>query len=194
MFPSHWNSFLIWLQSHSVNTTTGISSNGFVPCIPTFISNHWYLRSPHSVWSQWFVRFIFEKGWHSLYTNFPEQKSLIFNFRESDLTSGSGSGSMNEIEPLLNLTTNLLTFPSSNNLPLYDFHFNSIFFPSILQYRSSLYPPRLCTFPLSSFDDFLLHSNFSTCYVLRQYKKISSQLQQKLKQKDASRYDYDFQL
>jgi len=101
----------------------------FRPCVPLVIGNAWWSASPSKVWSQWFVRFAFERGYYSLYTNFPEQMALATNQRASGLHFTKTRGSSN---PLLDAnapkaTQQLLTsFPPLQSLPVFDFHFRRL--------------------------------------------------------------------
>ncbi len=85
MFPEHWSTFTSWLKTRGFQHTQGTSSLGFQPCVPTLLSNTWWQTKPKRVWSQWFVRFAFERGWYSLYSNFRNQSSVVVNFREGGL-------------------------------------------------------------------------------------------------------------
>lgn len=60
-FPQHWREFLLWLREKEFMHAHGTSKRGFEPCVPSLVSNAWWKAKPHKVWSQWFVRFAFEK-------------------------------------------------------------------------------------------------------------------------------------
>jgi len=131
-FPQHWREFLIWLREKQFVNAEGISPI-FQPCVPGLIGNDWWKAKPHKVWSQWFARFAFEKGWYNLYTNFPDQLSLVGNFREGGENFAVAKGLMNEMVDNINtppgsplyerIHTAPLPVPTSK-IPLYDFHFN----------------------------------------------------------------------
>jgi hypothetical protein len=120
-FPAHWNAFTQWLRSRAFVHTQGMSATGFQPCVPALLSNFWWAGKPRGVWSQWFVRFAYEKGWYGLYTNFPSHASLVVNYREGGLNFKESRGPMNPaMETVLD---QWLVFPPLNSLPLLDFHF-----------------------------------------------------------------------
>lgn len=141
-FPRHWKTFLKWLEEKKVHTSRGMAvadSRGDgvnTPCVPTLLSNKWWKSNPHRTWSQWFIRFVYEKGWYSLYTNFPEGGTLALNHREAGLTYRTAKGSMHN--PIMSLTSDHLTFPPSQSIRIYDFHFNLVPHPEVLPWRSSL--------------------------------------------------------
>jgi len=131
-FPQHWREFLIWLREKQFVHAEG-TSPVFQPCVPGLIGNDWWKAKPHKVWSQWFARFAFEKGWYNLYTNFPDQLSLVGNFREGGENFAISKGLMNEMVDAVNtppgspLYERILNEPlpvPTSKIPLYDFHFN----------------------------------------------------------------------
>jgi len=145
-FPQHWREFLIWLRDRQFVHAEGVSTSGFEPCVPGLISNTWWQKKPHKVWSQWFVRFAFEKGWYNLYTNYPDQLSLVGNFREGGENFAVAKGLMNDIvderntPPGSKLYKHLQTAPLPSplsSLPLFDFHFRDVSAaPQTLRHRA----------------------------------------------------------
>lgn len=134
-FPQHWREFLNWIQVKQLQYE-GVSFSGFQPCVPTLLSNRWWQPKPHKVWEQWFIRFIYEKGWYNVYTNFPGTISLVGNYREAGENFKETKGLMNSV--IDHLTENLLMTPPLSSLPLYDFHFKRIRDPSLLSVRNSI--------------------------------------------------------
>jgi hypothetical protein len=51
-FPQHWREFLIWLREKQFVHAAGTSPS-FQPCVPGLLSNGWWAKKPHKVWSQW---------------------------------------------------------------------------------------------------------------------------------------------
>ena len=146
-FPQHWREFLIWLREKQFIHAQGVSPI-FQPCVPTLVSNAWWQAKPHKVWSQWFVRFAFEKGWYNLYTNFPGQLSLVGNFREGGENFAVTKGLMNPMVDELNtpagseLYEHLHSTPLPTplqKLPLYDFHFREVAHPDSLKHRLAIW-------------------------------------------------------
>jgi len=127
----------------------------FQPCVPSLIGNDWWKAKPHKVWSQWFARFAFEKGWYNLYTNFPGQLSLVGNFREGGENFAISKGLMNDMVDATNtppgsplyerIHSAPLPVPTSK-IPLYDFHFNEVSQGGALKSRLAVWGNPL-TFP-----------------------------------------------
>lgn len=164
MFPHHWRQFQQWLQTQQFNPLTG-QSPSMTPCVPTLLSNKWWAKNPKKVWTQWFIRFAYEHGYYSLYTNFPEQRSLVINHRESGLNFAETRGSMND--PVSEWRDEYVQFPPSHALPIYDFHFRPTTAHS-LQYRSHLTP--------------VYH--FDQCYTVDKYKQEFSRRQHEVQEED----------
>ena len=135
-FPMHWRLFQQWLAEKSVSIETGESRRGFKPCVPTLHSNTWYLEQPAKTWSQWFIRFAYEKGWYSLYANYQHDQALVVNHREPGLNSKYKKDPTGDL--LANLTARHLTFPPLSAVPIYDFHFNRIVTPDVLSWRQAI--------------------------------------------------------
>jgi len=120
-FPEQWATFTKWLAQRRFQPRTGTSAVGFRPCVPNALSNQWWGDNPRRVWSQWFARFAYEKGWYGLYTNFHNQSSLVVNYREGGLNFKETRGAMNPaVEELL---PEYINFPPMDSLPLFDFNF-----------------------------------------------------------------------
>jgi hypothetical protein len=120
-FPRHWHAFSKWYDEK----TSSASHVEFAPCVPFLESSQWWRARPHSVWSQWFIRFVFEKGWYSLYGRWADgERALARNFREAGENYKTSQGpreALVESEDDLNWS-----FPPLRSLPLYDFHFTRI--------------------------------------------------------------------
>lgn len=127
-FPNHWAEFLSWHKDRS-------DDPNFFPLFSNLITNKWFLErgGGRSVWSAWFIRFTSERGWYCIYTNFPEQRALIVNYRDKGVNYPESKGPNSSMQESIKS----IPFPKSSSLmPLYDFHFNLIAEdPSILEDR-----------------------------------------------------------
>lgn len=110
-------------------------------CTPNLMVTDWWVTryGTGRLWTPWFVRFTFEKGWYSLYTNFPNRESFATSYREAGLNFNTTRGPMN---PLITELQPSIHLKFTRNLPLYDFHFNRIYRPGILSIRSNLWHPK----------------------------------------------------
>ena len=150
-FPQHWREFVTWLREKQFQPATGTSNlpTPFKPCVPSVLSNDWWANKTHKVWSQWYIRFAYEKGWYNVYTNFPAEPALssssfdsnrtsfVGNFREAGDNFNHTKGMMNPI--VQTLTADMMSMPPLTQLPLFDFHFNRVHDPAMLSLRNAVY-------------------------------------------------------
>ena len=150
-FPQHWREFVTWLREKQFQPASGTSNLPvpFKPCVPAVLSNDWWANKTHKVWSQWFIRFAYEKGWYNVYTNFPadpaqsspsfdsNQTSLVGNYREAGDNFNRTKGMMNPI--VATLTPDMMSMPPLSSLPLFDFHFHRVQEPALLSLRNAIY-------------------------------------------------------
>lgn len=189
LFPTHARLFYKWLQSLTTSTpetllipkvtpprtsfTASLSSllSYYVPCIPTLVSNLWYLKSETAKqqpelakpWLLWFYRYIFEKGWYSLYVDLPQAASLATTGNDYGQEHWSSYKLIRDEQIVLftNQTAvppddakfgrivnrNDLTFwesslPATDEIVAYDFHFKEVSVVDTLSYRQHLTPPK----------------------------------------------------
>ena len=150
-FPQHWREFVTWLREKQFQPASGTSNLPvpFKPCVPAVLSNDWWANKTHKVWSQWFIRFAYEKGWYNVYTNFPadpaqssasfesNHTSLVGNYREAGDNFNHTKGMMNPI--VSQLTPDMMSMPPLATLPLFDFHFHRVQQPALLSLRNAIY-------------------------------------------------------
>ena len=128
-FPEHWLKFLKWLQTVKLTDSQAICTPGGL------ISNKWWLEG-RQIWTPLFIRFAFDQGWYSLYTNFPKQEAFAVNFRESGLNFNETRGPMNSLVTRLEPS---LHFNFTRNVPIFDFYFDKVQQEAVLAFRSSLW-------------------------------------------------------
>jgi len=128
-FPNHWSEFLTWQSEKSKNPD-------FRPLFSNMITNTWFIKRGGGthVWSAWFMRFAAEKGWYTIYTNFPDGAALVVNWRDKGVNYGEDQGPNSKMFE----DENELTYPESMiEIKIYDYHFNEITeLPSILEDRA----------------------------------------------------------
>ena len=107
-------------------------------CTPNLLLVQWWLERHLTgrMWTPWFIRFAFEQGWYSLYTNFPEREAFAVSYREAGLNFNITHGPMN---PLIEIIDPLLHLNFNQTLPIFDFHFKEVPNPSMLSIRSNLW-------------------------------------------------------
>ncbi|CAF4327135.1 unnamed protein product, partial [Rotaria magnacalcarata] len=131
-FPEHWRAFLEWITTIKIeNIEEGCTPGGL-------LSTQWWV-SRHlagRMWTHWFIRFVYERGWYSLYTNFPNREALIVCYRESGLNFNVTRGPMNPIVEHLQSNVHL---NFTKHLPVFDYHFSLIDQPALLSIRHNLW-------------------------------------------------------
>ena len=137
-FPQHLLSFLHWYSAQN-HSSAAAAAPSRIPCVPTLISNSWYLSDPIAYWWQWLVRFTFESGWYGLYTNFISMQDKKPRALAVDQTPLAGQ-----------LTVQLMkkigyregVFPPRADIALFDLHFNLFDRDRrMLAVRKTLFPP-----------------------------------------------------
>ena len=140
LFPQHWRAFLSWYREKTQPPSSHAAVSAFTPCVPFLESSVWWARRPTAVWSQWLIRYTFERGWYCLYSHWDDDdEALAINHRErgenyrqkqgpdnkrlvSSLTgnvSGSGSGGGGSAQYQQSL-------PRLSSTPLFDFYFDRV--------------------------------------------------------------------
>ncbi len=120
-FAPHWRAFQTWYSAKQQSATP------YQPCVPFLLSSQWWLQKQTSVWSQWFIRFVYERGLYSLYAHFESKLTLAVNHREAGANFNVYQGPRDTLidEEHSDLITNMEMTPI-NTLPLYDFHFSRV--------------------------------------------------------------------
>ena len=136
-FPNHFLSFLHWYHGQQ----TSVVSNA---CVPTLISNRWYLDDSRQHWQQWLQRFTFESGWYALYNNFHSSNVSADGSRKPralivDVTPLSAHLPVSLVK---RLGAREREFVDAREMQLFDFHF-VVFDRSRheLAYRQTMFPP-----------------------------------------------------
>ena len=89
LFPQHWRAFVQWYRDKSAQSS-------FTPCVPFLDSSVWWARRPASVWSQWLIRYTFERGWYCAYSHWDDSEAaLAINHRERGENYKSAQGADN---------------------------------------------------------------------------------------------------
>lgn len=114
LFPQQWREFRYWMENEKPST----------PCLPNFGTNLMWKKSSSNMWSAWFIRFAFEKGYFGLYSNFEDNTALVVNMRERGAHFEHFRGPDADLKKTLNEPD--MIFPSLEKLELYDFQFNEV--------------------------------------------------------------------
>ena len=161
-FPPHYQQLRQWLASLHFNSSSS-SSPLQSPCVPFLLSNQWWRRKRHAVWSVWAIRYAYERGLYSLYTRtsaspasltahsnsslLPVGPSVVINWREAGMNFAQSKGRSNEGLEQWGSEEELsrLYAEEPQQLPLFDFHFRDIARgdEATLDYRAATLPSTL---------------------------------------------------
>jgi len=136
-FPEPWKDFQLWYENQVALKKE--------PCVPSFVSNKWWRRTPNSVWSVWHLAWAFQKGMYSLYFHFPHsQKGLVSNERLIGENFKEDHGQLNnnliDISPTEYNDNGSYKFENIRDLPFYDFHFRRQYGnPDVLAERVNIF-------------------------------------------------------
>ena len=148
--------------SHTAPTANATLWPSTFPCVPSMVSNRWYLSQPLAHFDQYLHRFSFEYGLYSLHFNFRGSRagrlalhnslcseSDTFDPLDSNCTiplvlllDDPSRAAVSTRVALLADSVTWSTFPSLSRMPLYDFQFNNVEVSlSELARRSTMFAP-----------------------------------------------------
>ena len=144
LFPQHWRSFVQWYREKTQPPSSSAAAvSAFTPCVPFLESSVWWARRPAAVWSQWLIRYTFERGWYCLYSHWEDdQQALAINHRErgenyrqaqgpdnkrlvDKLVDGTGGREV-AVDSRLSSIQYQQQLPRLANTPLFDFYFDRV--------------------------------------------------------------------
>lgn len=91
------------------------------------VTTGWYKKMGERIWTPWFIKFIHERGYFNLYTNFMNERALCISHRDAGVNYGKSVGPDSFLvdETFYN-DNNLLQLQPLANLKWYDFCFNEV--------------------------------------------------------------------
>lgn len=75
LFPEHWREFRRYFDERR-------AFDSLKPRLGGLITDYWYQQKGEKIWTPWFIRFVYAKGYYCLYTNFPGNKALSASHRD----------------------------------------------------------------------------------------------------------------
>jgi len=114
-YANYWNAFVKWAK------VANQKDSKYSPCVPYLLSNKQYLEHPHSAWTVWFNRFIYDHGLFNLYINYNKYNSssdFSLTLHRRDLKTKKGTVPMRLIQTQLTLKLSPMKY-----YPLFDFFF-----------------------------------------------------------------------
>lgn len=84
LFPKPWKEFRLWYDVHK--------STDSKPLLDGMVTTGWYHRSRERIWTPWFIKFAYYKGYFNLYTHFPNEQALSVSYRDKGVNTKKEAG------------------------------------------------------------------------------------------------------
>lgn len=84
LFPKPWREFRVWYDAHK--------SRGLKPVLDGMVTTGWYHRSGERIWTPWFIKFTYSKGYFNLYTHFSNEQALSVSYRDKGVNTKKEAG------------------------------------------------------------------------------------------------------
>ncbi|KAL9404819.1 hypothetical protein Peur_001791 [Populus x canadensis] len=118
LFPKPWKEFRLWYDLHK--------SKGIKPFLDGMVTNGWYKRMGERIWTPWFIKFIYSRGYFNIYTNFQHERALSVSHRDAGVNYGKTAGPDSQLLDGSSLDFNLLEMQPLSNLKWYDYCFREV--------------------------------------------------------------------
>lgn len=118
LFPKHWKEFRRWYDYHK--------AKGIKPILEGMVTTGWYRRLGEKIWTPWFIKFIHDRGYFNIYTNFLQERALSVSHRDTGVNYGKTAGPDSHLLNEVPHDFNLLKMQPLSNLKWYDFCFREV--------------------------------------------------------------------
>lgn len=120
LFPKQWKEFRLWYDDHK--------SRGERPVLEGMVTNSWYKKLGERIWTPWFVKFVYARGYFNLYTNFVDERALSVSHREPGSNYKTAAGPDSQLVDTMDAgnDTMLWVMSPSKSLPQFDFCFRDV--------------------------------------------------------------------
>lgn len=118
LFPRPWKEFRFWYDTHK--------AKGLKPFLDGMVTTGWYKKLGERIWTPWFIKFIHERGYFNLYTNFMNERALCVSHRDAGVNYGKSVGPDSFLVDKTFYNDNLLELHPLSNLKWYNFCFKEV--------------------------------------------------------------------
>ncbi|KAH7287966.1 hypothetical protein KP509_31G005300 [Ceratopteris richardii] len=119
LFPKPWREFRLWYDIHK--------SSNLKPVLEGMVTTGWYNRSGERIWTPWFIKFAYVKGYFNLYTHFSSENSLSASYRDKGVNTKKDAGPDSVLIGSSGIQgLNLWDMRPLNQLKRYDFCFHEV--------------------------------------------------------------------
>ncbi|KAI5063958.1 hypothetical protein GOP47_0020628 [Adiantum capillus-veneris] len=84
LFPKPWKEFRLWYDV--------LKSKNIKPVLEGMVTTGWYHRSKERIWTPWFIKFAYSKGYFNLYTHFSNEQALSVSYRDKGVNTKKEAG------------------------------------------------------------------------------------------------------
>ncbi|MCO5548395.1 hypothetical protein L7F22_001852 [Adiantum nelumboides] len=119
LFAKPWKGFRLWYDVHK--------SKNLKPLLEGMVTTGWYHRSGERIWTPWFIKFAYCKGYFNLYTHFSNEQALSISYRDKGVNTKKEAGPDSAL--IRNETVsglNLWEMKPLNQLKRYDYCFHEV--------------------------------------------------------------------
>ncbi|KAM0950853.1 putative nucleotide-diphospho-sugar transferase [Dioscorea sansibarensis] len=118
LFPKPWKEFRLWYDIHK--------AKGIKPILQGMVTTGWYKKMGERIWTPWFIKFIYSKGYYNIYTNFLNERALSVSHRDAGVSYGKSVGPDSNLLQESSLDFKLWEMQPLRNLKWYDFCFREV--------------------------------------------------------------------
>ncbi|XP_076959951.1 uncharacterized protein LOC143636179 [Bidens hawaiensis] len=118
LFPKPWKEFRIWYDTRK--------TKGMKPILDGMVTTDWYKKMGDRIWTPWFIKFIHERGYFNIYTNFLNESALSVSHRDTGVNYGKTAGPNSNLIQESSRENGLFKLEPLRNLKWYDFCFREV--------------------------------------------------------------------
>ncbi|XP_076899140.1 uncharacterized protein LOC143552919 [Bidens hawaiensis] len=118
LFPKPWKKFRLWYDTHK--------TKGMKPILDGMVTTGWYKKMGDRIWTPWFIKFIHERGYFNIYTNFLNESALSVSHRDTGVNYGKTAGPDSNLIQESSRENDLFKLEPLRNIKWYDFCFREV--------------------------------------------------------------------
>ncbi|KAK1430453.1 hypothetical protein QVD17_13182 [Tagetes erecta] len=118
LFPKPWKEFRLWYDEHK--------TKGMKPILDGMVTTGWYKKMGERIWTPWFIKFIHDRGYFNIYTNFLNESALSVSHRDTGVNYGKTAGPDSNLIQESSPEGKFFKLEPLRNLKWYDFCFREV--------------------------------------------------------------------
>eukprot|EP00122_Pirum_gemmata_P015146 Pgem_evm1s14152 len=85
LFPRPWKEFRWWYQNRRF-------LKGKKPYLGNMVTDDWYRAVGETIWTPWFIKFVYANNYYNLYTSFPNNGALSVSYQDVGVSYKKSGG------------------------------------------------------------------------------------------------------